>query len=127
MSLEMKIEKLTAAVVALTDRMDALQQRDIGTCVPEQAAPAEKPKAEKPKAEKPKAEKPKAEKPKAEKQEADTPTAQDLMEMCLNIVKSDRSLKDKIKDIIAGYGGKTIAEVDASKYNDLKSDLEALQ
>lgn len=108
MSLEMKIEKLTAAVVALTERMDALQQ----------AAPAEKPKAEKPK----------AEKPKAEKQESgNAPTAQDLMEMCLSIVKADRTLKDKIKDIIAGYGGKTIAEVDASKYNDLKADLEALQ
>lgn len=119
MSLEMKIEALTAAVVALTDRIDALQQQDTGTCAPEvgQAAPAEKPKAEKPK----------AEKPKAEKQDVDTPTAQDLMELCLSIVKSNRDLKDKIKDIIAGYGGKTIAEVDASKYNDLKSDLEALQ
>lgn len=117
MSLEMKIEALTAAVVALTERMDALQQRDVSACAP----------AEKPKAEKQEVEKPKAEKPKAEKQGADTPTAQDLMELCLSIVKSDRNLKDKIKGIIAGYGGKTIAEVDASKYNDLKSDLEELQ
>lgn len=115
MSLEMKIEKLTAAVVALTERMDALHQQaqqNNGTPEVEQTAPAEKPKVEK---------------PKVEKQETDTPTAQDLMEMCLSIVKADRTLKDKIKDIIAGYGGKTIAEVDASKYNDLKADLEALQ
>ena len=118
MSLEMKIEALTAAVVALTDRMDALQQpqapQNSDTCEAEQAAPAEKPKAEKPKVE-------------ANGPAGDTPTAQDLMELCLNIVRSDRSLKDKIKDIIAGYGGKTIAEVDASKYIDLKADLEALQ
>lgn len=122
MSLETKIEALTAAVIALTERMDALQQPQVpqnnDTRNVEQAVMAEKPKAEKPK----------VEKPKVEKQESDNaPTAQDLMEMCLSIVKSDRNLKDKIKDIIAGYGGKTIAEVDVGKYNDLKADLEALR
>lgn len=59
-------------------------------------------------------------------EEAVSVTEQDLIEVCMSIVKKDRSKKDVIKSTIASFGGNVISEVDPSKYADLKTALEGL-
>ena len=95
---------------------------------------AETPKAETPKAETPKAEAPKAETPKAEAPKAETPKAEapkgpvmdDLQELCMQIVRADRSKKDAVKNTIAKYGAETLVGVAAADYPALFADLKAL-
>ena len=95
---------------------------------------AETPKAETPKAETPKAETPKAEAPKAEAPKAEVPKAEvpkgpvmdDLQELCMQIVRADRSKKDAVKATIAKYGAETLVGVAASDYLALFADLKAL-
>ena len=77
------------------------------------------PKAEAPKAEAPKAEAPKAEAPKG-------PVMDDLQELCMQIVRADRSKKDAVKNTIAKYGAETLVGVAASDYPALFADLKAL-
>ena len=82
------------------------------------------PKAETPKAEAPKAEAPKAEAPKAETPKG--PVMDDLQELCMQIVRADRSKKDAVKATIAKYGAETLVGVAASDYLALFADLKAL-
>ena len=82
------------------------------------------PKAETPKAETPKAEAPKAEAPKAEAPKG--PGMDDLQELCMQIVRADRSKKDAVKNTIAKYGAKTLVGVAAADYPALFADLKAL-
>ena len=82
------------------------------------------PKAEAPKAEAPKAEAPKAEAPKAEAPKG--PVMDDLQELCMQIVRADRSKKDAVKNTIAKYGAETLVGVAASDYPALFADLKAL-
>ena len=77
------------------------------------------PKAEAPKAEAPKAEAPKAEAPKG-------PVMDDLQELCMQIVRADRSKKDAVKNTIAKYGAETLVGVAAADYSALFADLKAL-
>ena len=72
-----------------------------------------------PKAEVPKAEVPKAEAPKG-------PVMDDLQELCMQIVRADRSKKDAVKATIAKYGAETLVGVAASDYPALFADLKAL-
>ena len=85
---------------------------------------AEVPKAEVPKAEVPKADVPKAEAPKAEAPKG--PVMDDLQELCMQIVRADRSKKDAVKNTIAKYGAETLVGVAASDYPALFADLKAL-
>jgi hypothetical protein len=85
---------------------------------------AEAPKAEAPKAEAPKAEAPKAEAPKAEALKG--PVMDDLQELCMQIVRADRSKKDAVKNTIAKYGAETLVGVAAADYPALFADLKAL-
>ena len=82
------------------------------------------PKAEAPKAEAPKAEAPKAEAPKAEAPKG--PVMDDLQELCMQIVRADRSKKDAVKNTIAKYGAETLVGVATSDYPALFADLKAL-
>ena len=82
------------------------------------------PKAEAPKAEAPKAEAPKAEVPKAEAPKG--PVMDDLQELCMQIVRADRSKKDAVKNTIAKYGAETLVGVAAADYSALFADLKAL-
>ena len=82
------------------------------------------PKAEAPKAEAPKAEAPKAEAPKAEAPKG--PVMDDLQELCMQIVRADRSKKDAVKNTIAKYGAETLVGVAAADYSALFADLKAL-
>ena len=77
------------------------------------------PKAEAPKAEAIKVEAPKAEAPKG-------PVMDDLQELCMQIVRADRSKKDAVKNAIAKYGAETLVGVAASDYPALFADLKAL-
>ena len=72
-----------------------------------------------PKAEAPKAEAPKAEAPKG-------PVMDDLQELCMQIVRADRSKKDAVKNTIAKYGAETLVGVAAADYSALFADLKAL-
>ena len=72
-----------------------------------------------PKAEAPKAEAPKAEAPKGA-------VMDDLQELCMQIVRADRSKKDAVKNTIAKYGAETLVGVAASDYPALFADLKAL-
>ena len=98
--------------------------------VPKTEAPkVEAPKAEAPKVEAPKAEAPKAEAPKAEVPKAEAPKGpvmDDLQELCMQIVRADRSKKDAVKNTIAKYGAETLVGVAASDYPALFADLKAL-
>ena len=67
----------------------------------------------------PKAEAPKAEAPKG-------PVMDDLQELCMQIVRADRSKKDAVKNTIAKYGAETLVGVAAPDYPALFADLKAL-
>ena len=66
-----------------------------------------------------KAEAPKAEAPKV-------PVMDDLQELCMQIVRADRSKKDAVKNTIAKYGAETLVGVATSDYPALFADLKAL-
>lgn len=85
---------------------------------------AEAPKTEEPKTEAPKAESPKADAPKAEGRIG--PVMDDLQELCMQIVRADRSKKDAVKNTIARYGAETLVGVTAADYPALFADLKAL-
>ena len=53
-------------------------------------------------------------------------TDKELMDLCLAIVRKDRTKKAKIKEIISSFGGDLISEVDPARYPELKKELEAL-
>ncbi len=125
--LEQEITLLREEVRALREALQTFAQ----TLNPPKAeAPkAEAPKAEAPKAEAHKAEAPKAEAPKAEAPKAEAPKGQvmdDLQELCMQIVRADRSKKDAVKSTIAKYGAETLVGVAAADYPALFADLKAL-
>lgn len=113
MSLENEIKNLTAAVVALTERIGQL----------------EAPKVESPKKEAVKVEKPKKEKVKTTETTPsdDTITAESLQALCMTIVKADRSKGAAIKEMLNELNGaKTIKDVNPDQYAVLKESLEGL-
>ena len=125
--LEQEITLLREEVRALREALQTFAQT---LNQPKAETPkAETPKAEAPKAEGPKAEAPKAEAPKAEAPKAEVPKGpvmEDLQELCMQIVRADRSKKDAVKNTIAKYGAETLVGVAASDYPALFADLKAL-
>ena len=117
--LEQEITLLREEVRALREALQTFAQQALN-----QQPKAETPKAETPKAETPKAETPKAETPKAETPKG--PVMDDLQELCMQIVRADRSKKDAVKNTIAKYGAKTLVGVAAADYPALFADLKAL-
>ena len=90
------------------------------------------PKAEAPKAEAFKVEdlfvysRPKAEERTVEELFSRGPVIDDLQELCMQIVRADRSKKDAVKNTIAKYGAETLVGVAAADYPALFADLKAL-
>ena len=115
--LEQEITLLREEITLLREALQAFGQTL--TQPTPQVTKAEAPKAEAPKAEAPKAEAPKAEAPKG-------PVMDDLQELCMQIVRADRSKKDAVKNTIAKYGAETLVGVAASDYPALFADLKAL-
>ena len=131
--LEQEITLLREEITLLREALQAfgqtLNQQPTPQVTKAEAPKAEAPKAEAPKAETPKAEAPKAEAPKAEAPKAEAPKGpvmDDLQELCMQIVRADRSKKDAVKNTIAKYGAETLVGVAASDYPALFADLKAL-
>ena len=94
-----------------------------------EAPKVETPKAEAPTPETPTPETPKAETPKVEAPKAEAPKGpvmDDLQELCMQIVRADRSKKDAVKNTIAKYGAETLVGVAAADYPALFADLKEL-
>lgn len=67
---------------------------------------------------------------KAEPEKAEVPkgvTHQDLQDMCMVMVREDRSLKASIKTALADFGATVLTDVPEDKLADLKTKLEALK
>lgn len=122
MSLELKIEQLTAAVNTLTE---TILKSDIGELIKEQAEQIDKAVEETTKATKPKKQDaPKAEKP--EQAKDDTPTVDEIKSLCMKLVREDKGKKQPILDALGEYDAKTVDKVPADKLGELKAKLEAL-
>ena len=107
--LETKIENLTTAIIALTERLDALQPQE-ATEAPEPVANVEPEPT-----------------PEPAKETSPATTADDLRDMCLALTRSDRSNKDKIKALMADkYDAKVVKDIDPSKYDEFKAALGSL-
>lgn len=104
MSLEVRIEALTAAVEALTAQLSAAQNTPAVTVESAVAEQVEK------------------------KEAADTgPTVEDLQAIAMSKVREDRAKKKAIKDLIASYNGaKVIGDIDKSQLGNLAEKLEAI-
>lgn len=115
--LETKINELTKAVIALTERLDALQPQV--AAVPTGSAATEAPE--------PVANVEPEPTPEPTKETAPATTADDLRDMCLELTRADRNNKDKIKTLMAdNYNAKVVRDIDPSKYDEFKAALESL-
>lgn len=121
MSLEAKIEKLTAAVEMLTK---VIVETDIKRL--EQVPGIETIEVQQVQDSKPR-EVPK-EAVESAQDDAPTPTVEDLQSLCMKLVRSDKANKQKIVELVSAYkGAKTIAQVPPEKLPELKTKLEQLQ
>ncbi|MDX1486600.1 MAG: hypothetical protein R3268_00260 [Acidiferrobacterales bacterium] len=117
--LEQKIQDLTAQVETLTKAVEALTGAMQGQVAPSQPQAASEPVAEQPA----------PEPDPAPSQEAtqDGPKREDLQDLCMTIVRSDRSKRGAVKAAIAQFdGAETLKDVPEDKLGELKAALEAL-
>lgn len=115
MSLESEIKNLTAAVLGLTKRIDALATSPAQTESVE-ATPEPKPEPKSAKKKEP-----------ATVPVDDTITAESLQSLCMTIVKTDRSKGPIVKEILNEFNGaKIIKDINPDQYPVLKEALEAL-
>ena len=99
MSLEAKIETLTAAIVDLTDRLTAIESSPVDSAKTEEEVPATP---------------------------EQSITREEIQSMCLAIVRDDRNKKTAIKKTLSTFGATLVKDVPADKLSDLKTELEAL-
>jgi hypothetical protein len=97
MSLESKIEELTRVMSELNTTMKALQH------------PVEQPVVEQPVVEQPK------------------PTAEDLKQLCLSLVRKNPALKSKIKAILDSVGASKAPDVKADDMPSVIKQIKALE
>lgn len=118
MSLESKIEKLTAAVESLTERLHSMEA--MVAIPPSAPAPSEPPAATPPTGEQ-------LEQAAKEEVAKATPeiTHEQVQQLCLKIVRDDRSKKPKLKEILGEYGANLVQDVPSDKLVELKQKLEA--
>lgn len=113
MSLETKIEKLTNAIEELTKRLHAVEA---ATAIPAQAEAPAVPTADK------------LEEAYEEENAKAKPAIshEEVQQLCLKIVREDRSKKTALKDVLAEYGATLVADVPADKLEELKTKLESV-
>lgn len=123
MSLETEISKLTQVVIALTDRLSALEGRTEQKTEPK---PEPKPGVAKVKREPVKEEQESNHEPvKTEDEKIDR---QSIVDLCMSIVKADRSKGKAIKEVFASFGGATlVSDVAEKDLASLKAKIEELQ
>lgn len=120
MSLESKIEKLTAAVESLTERLHSMEAM---VAIPPSAPAPSEPEAPTPTP--PTGELlEQAAKEEALKAEPEI-THEQVQQLCLKIVRDDRSKKPKLKEILGEYGANLVQDVPSDKLAELKQKLEA--
>lgn len=135
MSLEVKIDALTAEVTALTKTIKSLLE--IAASMPSgplvsdlhrDADIKEETPTPAPSKPEPKTKKVKKTKPEPVDEDAPTLTAEDLKTMCIEIVREDRSKRQTIKDAIASFDGAlTVDKMDPKHYSGLHAILEGLK
>lgn len=113
MSLEAKIEKLISAVESLTERLHSMEAMVV---IPP-SAPVEPPAPSRDDLEQ-------AAKEEQAKSEPDV-THEEVQQLCLKIVRDDRSKKPKLKEILGQYGASLVQDVPQEKLVELKAKLEA--
>lgn len=117
MSLETEISKLTQAVITLAERLSALEGK-----VEQKTEHKQEPKVEPKQESKPEA-KPE---PKVEAQEP--VDRQSIVDLCMSIVKADRSKGKAIKEVFASFdGAKVVGDVQDKDLASLKAKIEGLQ
>ena len=99
MSLEAKIETLTAAIVDLTDRLTAIESSPVDSAKTGEEAPATP---------------------------EQSITREEIQSMCLAIVRDDRNKKTAIKKTLSMFGATLVKDVPVDNLGDLKTELEAL-
>ena len=99
MSLEAKIETLTAAIVDLTDRLTAIESSPVDSAKTGEEAPATP---------------------------EQSITREEIQSMCLAIVRDDRNKKAAIKKTLGTFGATLVKDVPVDNLGDLKTALEAL-
>jgi hypothetical protein len=99
MSLEAKIETLTAAIVDLTDRLTAIESSPVDSAKTEEEVPATP---------------------------EQSITREEIQSMCLAIVRDDRNKKTAIKKTLSMFGATLVKDVPVDNLGDLKTELEAL-
>ena len=114
MSLESKIEKLTAAVESLTERLHSMEAM---VAIPPSAPAPSEPEA-------PAATPPTGEQLEQPKSQPDV-SHEEVQQLCLKIVREDRSKKPKLKEILGQYGASLVQDVPQEKLVELKAKLEA--
>ena len=120
MSLESKIETLTASI----DRLSALLEK-LGSVEPAEVIKKEAELLR----EDAKAETKQVETKAPEKQlepKTTAPTAEALQAKCMELVRADRKNKQVIKDLLAAYSASLISDLDEAQRAELAVKLEAL-
>jgi hypothetical protein len=143
--LEVEIQKLTAAITALTEELrSAKVANSLPTETPtnsdnpqqtptehleEPLASSEKPKRGRPKKEEPVTDQPlKSEEPPASSENISFAeiTQGDLQTLAMEITRADSSSRPLIKDILGRRGSKTITHLDPKFYREVHADLMAV-
>ena len=120
MSLESKIETLTASIDRLSDLLEKLGSVDPAEVIKKEAELLR---------EEVKTEAKQVETKQEEKQPEQTtnaPTAEALQAKCMELVRADRKNKQVIKDLLAGYSASLISDLDEAQRAELAVKLEAL-
>jgi hypothetical protein len=143
--LEVEIQKLTAAITALTEELrSAKVANSLPTQTPtnsdnlqqtptehseEPPASSEKPKRGRPKKEEPVTDQPlKSEEPPASSENVSFAeiTQDDLKTVAMEITRADSSTRPLIMDILGKRGSKTITHLDPKFYREVHADLTAV-
>lgn len=119
MSLESKIETLTASIDRLTSLLEKLGSVDPAEVIKKEAEILRgEVKAEVKQVE--------TKEPEKQPEQTTAPTAEALQAKCMTLVRADRKNKQLIKDLLAAYSASLISDLDEAQRAELAVKLEAL-
>ena len=119
MSLESKIETLTASIDRLSNLLEKLGSVEPAEVIKKEAEILrEEAKAEEKQVE--------TKTPEKQPEQTTTPTAEALQAKCMELVRADRKNKQVIKDLLAVYSASLISDLDEAQRAELAVKLGAL-
>ena len=119
MSLESKIETLTASIDRLSNLLEKLGSVEPAEVIKKEAEILrEEAKAE--------AKQVETKAPEKQSEQTTTLTAEALQAKCMELVRADRKNKQVIKDLLAGYSASLISDLDEAQRAELAVKLGAL-